>query len=243
MLTHLSVADLATLGLADHLLSGHYVWQDVAWRRGAVCQLAGVLAMFCRHAATFFIIILSLNRCLHSCGALTGRLMPAKVKVTCAVVWVASLVLTAVPLISEWRFFGQQALCVPLPHKKDSSLESYYAFGVMVLLHMAMFVVSSVCEVLRGACRKSGVMNKDKRDNGSQFLVFGSLSSDSLYIIGCLVPTDVHTDEQTAAHTVYFGCAVSCAMNPYLHLYGVRVERAKRIEEERLMRIVSRARV
>ena len=40
VLTHLSVADLgmglylATLGLADRLLAGHYVWQDVAWRRG-----------------------------------------------------------------------------------------------------------------------------------------------------------------------------------------------------------------
>ena len=107
VLTHLSVADLgmglylATLGLADRLLAGHYVWQDVDWRRGAVCQLAGILAMFCRHAATFFITILSLDRCLHSCGVLTALLMPTKVKVTCAVIWAASLVLTAVPLISE----------------------------------------------------------------------------------------------------------------------------------------------
>ena len=249
VLTHLSVADLgmglylATLGVADRLLAGHYVWQDVAWRRGAVCQLAGVLAMFCRHAATFFITILSLDRCLHSCGAL---LMPTKVKVTCAVVWAASLILTAVPLMSEWRFFGQQALCVPLPHKRDSSLESHYDFGVMVLLQVAMFVVSSVCEVLRCACsrvRKSRIMNTC--DNVSQFLTFGSLTSLFLYTIACLVPTEAHTDRQTATHTalVYFGCVVSCAMNPYLHLYGVRVERAKRIKEERLMRIVHRARV
>ena len=249
VLTHLSVADLGmglyltTLGLADRLLAGHYVWQDVAWRRGAVCQLAGVLAMFCRHAATFFITILSLDRCLHSCGAL---LMPTKVKVTCAVVWAASLILTAVPLMSEWRFFGQQALCVPLPHKRDSSLESHYAFGVMVLLQVATFVVSSVCEVLHCACstvRKSRIMNTC--DNVSQFLIFGSLTSLFLYTITCLVPTEAHTDSQMATHTalVYFGCVVSCAMNPYLHLYGVRVEHAKRIKEERLMRIVNRARV
>ena len=252
VLTHLSVADLgmglylATLGLADRVLAGHYLWQDVAWRRGAVCQLAGVLAMSCRHAATFFITILSLDRCLHSCGASTPRLMPTKVKVTCAVVWAASLVLTVVPLVSEWRFFGHQVLCVPLPHKRGSTLESYYAFGVMVLLHMAMFVFSSVCEVLRVACskvRKSGVINTC--DNVAQFLTFGSLTSGFLYTIACLVPTDSHTDRQMAIHTalVYFGCVVSCAMNPYLHLYGVRVERDKRIKEERLMRIVNRARV
>ena len=249
VLTHLSVADLgmglylATLGLADRLLAGHYVWQDVAWRRGAVCQLAGVLAMFCRHAATFFITILSLDRCLHSCGAL---LMPTKVKVTCAVVWAASLVLTAVPLMSEWRFFGQQALCVPLPHKRDSSLESDYAFGVMVLLQAAMFVASSVCEVLNCACsrvRKSSILNTC--DNVSQFLTFGSLTSLLLFTIACLVPTEAYTDGQRATHTalVYFGCVVSCAINPYLHLYGVRVEHAKRTKEKRLMRIVSRARV
>ena len=40
VLTHLSVADLGTglylttLGLADHLLAGQYVWQDDTWRRG-----------------------------------------------------------------------------------------------------------------------------------------------------------------------------------------------------------------
>ena len=249
VLTHLSVADLgmglylATLGLADRLLAGHYVWQDVAWRRGAVCQLAGVLAMLCRHAATFFITILSLDRCLHSCGAL---LMPSKVKVTCAVVWAASLVLTAVPLMSEWRFFGQQALCVPLPHKRDSSLESHYAFGVMVLLQVAMFVASSVCEVLHCACsrvRKSSILNTC--GNVSQFLTFGSLTSLLLFTIACLVPTEAYTDGQRATHTalVYFGCVVSCAINPYLHLYGVRVEHAKRTKEKRLMRIVNRARV
>ena len=254
VLTHLSVADLgmglylATLGLADRLLAGHYVWQDVAWRRGAVCQLAGVLAMLCRHASTFFITILSLDRCIHSSRALAQRLMPTSVKVTCVVVWAVCLVLTSIPLVSAWRRFGQQAICVHLSHKRDNTLESHYAFGVMVLLHLAMFVVSSVCEVLHGVFSrvvKSSVMNKDTCDNVSKFLMFGSVTSGFLYTIACLVPTDTHTDRQTAIHTalVYFGCVVSCAMNPYLHLYGVRVERVKRIKEERLMRIVNRARV
>ena len=254
VLTHLSVADLgmglylATLGLADRLLAGHYVWQDVAWRRGAVCQLAGVLAMLCRHAATFFITILSLDRCLHCCRATALCLMPHKVKVICVVVWTASLTLSTLPLILTWRFFGQQTLCVPLPHKRDSSLESHYAYGAMVLLHLAMFVVCSVCEVVHEAysrVAKSSARNEDTRVNLSQFVMFGSLTSGFLYTIACLLPTDTHTDRQMASHTalVYFGCVVSCAMNPYLHLYGVRVERAKRIKEERLMKIVSRARI
>ena len=254
VLTHLSVADLgmglylATLGLADRLLAGHYVWQDVAWRRGAVCQLAGVLAMLCRHAATFFITILFLDSCLHRTPALASRLMPTKVKVACVVVWAASLILSAVPLMSQGRVFGQQALCVPLPHKRGNSLEVDYTYRAIALLHLAMFVVCSMCEVVHGTCSrvtKSSIMNKDRSANVSQFVMFASLISGFLYTIACLVPTDSHTDRQTATHTalVYFGCVVSCAMNPYLHLYGVRVERAKRIKEERLMRIVNRARV
>ena len=254
VLTHLSVADLgmglylATLGLADHLLAGHYVWQDDTWRRGTVCQLAGVLALSCRHAATFFITILSLDRCLHRCRALAPHLMPIKVMVICVVVWTAALILTAVPLMSEWRFFGQQALCVPLPHKRNSSLESHYAFGTMALLHLVMFVVSSVCEVVHDTCSrvtKCSAMDKDTCVNVSQFVMFGSLVSGLVYTIACLVPTDSHTDRQKATHTalVYFGSVVSCAVNPYLHLYGVRVQRAKHIKEERLMRIVKRARV
>ena len=120
--------------------------------------------------------------------------------------------------------------------------------GEMVLLFVVRFVACSLCEVAHDACSRiteSSVMNKDTCDNVSKFLMFGSLTSGFLYTIACLVPTDAHTDRQTATHTalVYHGCVVSCAMNPFLHLYGVRVERAKRIKEERLMRIVNRARV
>ena len=254
VLTHLSVADLgmglylATLGLADRLLAGNYVWKDDTWRQGTVCQLAGILALSCRQASTFFITILSLDRCLNRCRALAIGLMPTKAKVTCAIVWAAGLILTAVPLMSKWRFFGQHALCVPLPHKWDSSVESQYVRGAIVLLHLTMFVVCSVCEVVHGACSrvaKSSIMDKDTRANVSQFVLLGSLTSGFLYTFASLVPTDSQTDRQRATHTalVYFGSVISCALNPYLHVYGVRVERAKRIKEERLMRIVNRARV
>ena len=119
-----------------------------------------------------------------------------------------------------------------------------YTCRAIALLHLAMFVVCSMCEVVHGTCSrvtKSSIMNKDRSAYVSQFITFGSLTSGFLYTIACLVPTYTHTDRHTAL--VYFGCVVSCAMNPYLHLYGVRAEHAKRIKEERLMRIVSRARV
>ena len=254
VLTHLSVADLgmglylATLGLADRLLAGHYVWQDVAWRRGAVCQLAGVLATSCRHAATFFITILSLDCCLPRCRTLVPRLTPAKVRVMCVVVWATSCLLASVPLMSRRVFFGQQALCVPLPPVREDSLESSYVYGVMVLVTLVMFAFCSVCHVVSGVLSKAKthkVINKNACTDDSQFVQLGSLASGFLYTVACLAPPDSHAGSQKAAHTalVYFGFLVSCATNPYLHLYGVRAERSKRIKEERLMRIVNRARV
>ena len=253
-LTHLTVADLgmglhlATLGLADHLLAGHYVWQDVDWRTGAVCQLAGVLALSCRHAATSFITILSLDRCLHRCQTLKPSLTPVKVKVMCAVIWTYSLLLAAVPLTSQWRLYGEQALCVPLPHNRDHSLDSRYVDGVMVLAPLVLFVLCSVCEsasAVYGTVRQSNLMRTDCRSMDFQFVVLGSLAAGFLYTIVCLVPTDSHTDRQKATHTalVYFGSVVSCAVNPCLHLYGVRAERSRRVKEERLLKIVSRSQV
>ena len=254
VLTHLSLADLgtglylATLGLADRLLAGQYVLQDDTWRRGAVCQLAGVLALSCRHAATFCITILTLDRGLHRVPTLTAHLTPVKVKIMCVVVWVSCLILASLPLTAQWRFFGQQALCVPLPHKQSSSFESPYTYGVMVLLHFVLFILCSLCEILRFISSRvtdASIMTTGTWPNDCQFVVLGSLTSGFMYTIACLVPTDSHTDRQAATHTalVYFGSVVSCAMNPYLHLYGVRVERSKRIKEERLLKIVNRTRV
>ena len=251
VLTHLSVADLgmglylATLGLADRLLAGHYVWQDDTWRRGAVCQLAGVLVLNCRLAATFFITILSLYRSLHWFPSVSPHLSPARIKVACVVVWAISLLLAAVPLISGWVFFEQQALCVPLPHIMEDSPESSYVHGVMVLLHLILLSLSCVCEILSKAFVRNTFHNKDTYSNGFSFAQLGSLASGFLYTVACLVPTDSHTERQKAVHTalVYFGSVVSCATNPYLHLYGVRVERSKRIKEERLQKIVGSARV
>ena len=253
VLTHLSVADLgmglylATLGLADRLLAGHYVWQDDTWRRGPVCHLAGVLALACRHATTFFIASLTLVQCLHRCPSLTRCLTPAKVKIICMVIWAASLVLATVPLVSQWRLLGQQALCVPLPHKQRNTIGSHYTYGVQVLLHFVLFVLCCACEAVSavwGIVTESGMLSRDPYPSDSHYVLLASLFSGFLYTIACLVPTDSHTDRQAATHTalVYFGSVVSCAMNPYLHLYGVRVERSKRIKGERLRRILNKTR-
>ena len=251
VLTHLSVADLgtglylATLGLADRLLAVHYALRDHTWRKGIVCHLAGVLALSCRHAATFFITLLSLYRGLHWFPTLIPHLTPAKVKAVCVVVWSVSLLLATVPLISQWGFFGQQALCVPLPHIMEDSLESSYAHGVMVLLHVVLLTLCCVCEVLSKGFVKNTLLNKDTHSNDFRFAQLGSLASGFLYTIACLVPTDSHTERQKAAHTalVFFGSVASCATNPYLHLYGVRAERSKRIKEERILKIVNSTRV
>ena len=254
VLTHLSVADLgtgvylATLGLADRLLAGHYVWQDDAWRRGPICQMAGVLALSCRLSSTFFITILTLDRCLLRFPTLTTHLTPVKVKVTCVVVWGSSFVVAAVPLTAQWQFYGQQALCLPLPLKLSSSLESHYAYGVLIILQFVMFILCAVYEVISYAAFRvanTSITRRDAWASHSQFVVLGSLTSGFLYTNASLVFTGSHTYRLTATHTalVYFGSVVSCAMNPYLHLYGVRVERGKRNKEERLLRIVNRARI
>ena len=251
LLTQLSVADLCTglylaiMGLADHLLAGDYVWRDNTWRRGAVCHLAGVLAVCCRHATTFSITVLCLDRCLHCSPTFIPRLNLTKVKVICAGVWLSALFLSVVPLTSQWRTFGKQALCVPLPHKRNGTVESYYVFGVQVLLHFIMFVLSSFYEAINSLLSRKkipSIMDKAHFPKDSQFVVLGSLACGFLFTTACLVPTDSYSDRQKATHTalVFFSSVASCSLNPCLHLYGVRVERNKRIKEERLMRIVKR---
>ena len=153
--------------------------------------------------------------------------------------------MTAVPLMSQWRYFGQQALCVPLPHKQSDSIESRYAHWMLVLLSCVLCTLCSVCEmVTRMSDRtvKLCIKNNAPCWKDFQFVVLGSLASGLLYAVACLVPTDSHTDRQKATHTalVYFGPVISSGVNPFLHLYGVRVARNKRLKQERLL-IISRA--
>ena len=250
VLTNLSVADLGTglylvtLALADRLLAGDYVWQDSSWRKGAVCHIAGALSLSCRHAATFFITILSSDRCLHHCWGLTRHLNPAKARIICAMVWAFSLLLSAVPLVLQWRLFGQHALCVPLPHKLDDALPFY----VLVFVHLVPISLCSVCEVLSrvgGTVVKTRIINPASSLKETKFVLLGSLAFGLLYTIVCLVPANTPTDDEKAMRTalVYFASVVSCATNPYLHLCGVRIERRKKIKKERLLMIASRANI
>ena len=254
VLTHLSVSDLgmglylATLGLADRLLTDHYVMQDDAWRRGVVCQMAGALALSCRLSATFFTTILSLDRLFHRFPILYQYLTPAKVRVVCMLVWATSLLLATVPIMAQWLFYGMTVMCISLPHIKDDSVESSYAYGVMAFFGLALFTMCSVCVVachLLNKVRISNVTKKNSCNNDIQFVQLFSLASGFLYTSACLVPTNSNNENQMAVHTalIFFGSVVSCAMNPYLHLFGVRLERSKRIKEERLLRIVKRAQV
>ena len=251
VLTHLSVADLGmglylvTLALADRWMAGDYVWQDDSWREGAVCQWAGVLFVSCRHAATFFITILSLDRGLRHDRVSSPQVNPATVGKLCGLVWTFSLLLTAVPLMSNFRFLGQHRLCVPLLHKMTDSLESHYTYGLLVIVHIVLFVLCCVCEMVgrvRGTAVKTRTMNTASCLNDSQFVIVGSLASGFLYTVASLVHSDNHTDEQEAMHTilVYFGFTISCATNPFLYLYGVRAERSKQIKGMRLQMIVNR---
>ena len=254
VLTHLSVADLgtavylATLGLADRLLAGHYVWQDNTWRRGAVCHLTGVLVLSSRQATTFFITILSLDRCLRQHPALGDGFTAVKVKAVCVVIWVSSLLLASVPLTVGLRLYGQQALCVPLPHQRNTSLEFDYAYGLMVLLQFVMFILCSLCEMVNcisGRVSNTSIPKRDAWRSDCKFVVQGSLASGFLYTVACLVPAGSTTDQQAATHTalVYFGYVASCALNPYLYLYGVKAGRNKQVKEDRLRRIIDRSRL
>ena len=253
MLTHLSVADLGmglhltTLGLADRLLVGQYVWQDNTWRKGIVCHLAGVFALSCRLSATLFTVIITLDRCLCRYPVPARCLTTAKLKVLYVAIWATSLLLAAIPLSPYWHFFRQQALCIPLAHKRNDSEEYIYIYAVLVLLAF-MFVLCCVFEVISavsGRIPKHITINKTNHPKDYSFVVLGSITSGFLYTIACLVPTDSQTDKQKAIHTalVYFGFVISSAINPYLHLYGVRIEESKRIKEERLLMIIKRARV
>ena len=262
LVTNLSVADfvmgvyLTIIGVADRVYRGQYIWYVDTWRNSVTCQIAGFLSLLSSEVSAFFICLITLDRFLvlrfpfsrlHFCkkSAMAASL----------VAWLIGLALAAVPLLpmtSDWNFYSQTGICIPLPFARRTKFAGYsYSFGVMMVLNLVLFVLIAVGQVfiycaVRAQSSAARAKKKASRDAAiarrlttivlSDFLcwfpigLLGVMSS-----LGTSIPVDVKVG------VAIFVLPFNSALNPFLYTFNIVMEKRRKAAEARLLaRIESR---
>ena len=143
---------LAVIGVADRVYYDSYLWNDETWRRSAACKVAGFLCMVSNEVSALTVCLITLDRLL------VVRFPFSRVRfgrrsgvLAAAGVWAAGVTLAAVPLLPQtrhWAFYSHNAICMPLPITRRDFAGHKYAFSLLIILNMVIFILIAVGQLL-----------------------------------------------------------------------------------------------
>ncbi|XP_025101655.1 G-protein coupled receptor GRL101-like [Pomacea canaliculata] len=149
--TNLSVSDflmgvyLAILGVADETYRSIYLWHDLQWRDSTTCKVAGFLSFMSSEVSTLIICLITIDRFIVLRFPFSKfRFERWSASWACGLAWAVGFTLAAVPLLPSffyWEFYGQNAICIPLPITRKSFRGRNYSFGIMIVFNMFLFIL------------------------------------------------------------------------------------------------------
>jgi hypothetical protein len=259
LLTHLNVANLLTgvycamVAVADYAFHMTYSSQEVAWRQSITCTAAGVLTVLSHTVSALIMLVLTLDRLLHrspSTVALTQRWAVAATVLT----WCVGLVVAAVPLLpyaSQWRFYSNTALCVPLPSSFSHNGSSYHfalqgAFHTVVLVLVAAGQTIIIYKSQAGAVSFLNTQSSLTREGDARVTDMhqGVFKLSVLYCVrGAMLScaslvtylNDVAVEEDVAAALATFLLNLNAVFNPCVYVVNhVRADRRRETQRRML---------
>ena len=152
---HLCVSDgfmgiyLAILGVTNRLYLGDYVWNDDVWTKSVACKVAGFLSLLSSQVSAFLVFLIALDGLLVVRFRVANRSFDRRLaNRACIVVWAAAVLLAAIPLMSEWRVYGDSAICVSLPLHEDQDDGDLFSFSVRIVLNCTLLLLAGVQQAL-----------------------------------------------------------------------------------------------
>ena len=260
---HLCVSDflmgmyLVMIGVADRLYLGTYLWEDSRWRESAACKAAGFLSLLSSEVSACIICLITLDRFLVIRFPFSRlRFSPFSAQVTCLVTWTGGILVAAVPLLpatSHWEFYGQTGICIPLPITRSDFAGHRYAFGVMILFNLAIFVVIAVGQVSVYVSMASNAMTSSDTSRKSKDLVVARrlitvVVSDfccwfPIGLLGLLASRGVPISGEVNVAMAIFVLPLNSALNPFLYTLNIIKEKRQRMKEEKLLKLILDSRV
>ena len=253
--THLCISDglmgvyLAIVGVADMVYHNNYLWQDTTWKNSVVCKAAGFLALLSTEMSAFIICFITLDRFLVIQFPFSQlRFQPWSANTVCCLHWLLLMFVATVPFFPahiHWGFYSHTDICIPLPITRSSFAGHSFAFGVMIVLNMILFVAIAVGQTAIYSAIRTNTMSSTDTSRKQQDLNIARrlvtiAATDFVCwfpvgLLGLLASTCIAVPGEVNVAMATLVIPLNSAMNPFLYTINVLLEKRRQAKEERIL--------
>ncbi|KAK7096174.1 hypothetical protein V1264_005503 [Littorina saxatilis] len=246
---------LAMVGGADIAYRGQYFLFETAWKAEVVCKAAGFLSLLSCETSATMICVITLDRFLVLRFPFSRfHFKPKSAVLTCVAVWLLGVIIAAVPLLpvtSQWQFYGQTGICIPLPITRQSFPGQGYAFAVMIVFNLVLFLLIAAGQLLIFWTIRATAITSTARYKSKEMTIARRLTSivvsDFLCwfpigLLGVLAATGTQIPGEVNVAVAILVLPLNSALNPFLYTFNLLVERWDKQEEQRLLKALEEER-
>ena len=258
VMLHLCVSDsvmglyLTIVSVAGWTFRGHYLWQDITWRRSVACHLSAFLSVLSSQASAGIVCLFTLDSVAsHSVCMARARFQPRSAYLLCAAAWLTGVtvaMVTTLPVTSLGHAGTDHALCTPLLVLETTQLGP--VIGGVVIFNSVLHVLIGVgaTSVLLSSFIQSDNYNPVLKTDTSAEVVkalthtYIALSKTIGWFILSLPiiinSSPVTLPEEVPANITVFVLPLNAALNPLLSVLAVVGTRRRQAQRARLMKIL-----
>ncbi|XP_076115699.1 uncharacterized protein LOC143083057 [Mytilus galloprovincialis] len=224
---------MLTIASADVMFRGNYVWNDLSWRYGVACKIAGILSTVSSESSVVFLFLITIDRFIavrYPFGEIRfGKKSAKRISV---VVFLTSFILAVVPLFPgsyfDGNFYSRSAVCLALPLTRDKPNGWEYSFGIFIVFNFILFLIIAVTqlviykEVTNPIQIRSTKKNQDLTIARKLFLVVFSdfLCWFPVGVMGLMALRGHSIPAEVYAWTAVFILPINSALNPFLYTFA-----------------------
>ncbi|XP_063417889.1 G-protein coupled receptor GRL101-like [Mytilus trossulus] len=224
---------MLTIASADVMFRGNYVWNDLSWRYGVSCKIAGILSTVSSESSVVFLFLITIDRFIavkYPFGEIRfGQTSAIRISV---VVFLTSFIISIIPLFPgsyfDGNFYSRSAVCLALPLTRDKPNGWEYSFGIFIVFNFILFLIIAVTqlviykEVTNPIQIRSTKKNQDLTIARKLFLVVFSdfLCWFPVGVMGLMALRGYSIPAEVYAWTAVFILPINSALNPFLYTFA-----------------------
>ena len=252
--TNLSMADLlmgvyvVTIGVADSLYRGQYLFYDETWKHSVACKVAGFLSLLSCEVSALIISLITLDRfiVLHFLFS-SIRFRRLSAALASLLTWLTGLLLASVPLLpvtSHWEFFSQTGICIPLPVTRHNFKGKSFSLSVFIVFNFVMFVFIAAGQAFIYRSVQKNALSIDSAKASRDVTIARRLISVAMTdflcwfpigLYGLLALADIPISSEVNVALAIFVLPLNSALNPFMYTFNTLMEKRRRSRETMLL--------